>query len=40
MKIQKNCHCRTDTMRQLQKIMETLSPYAATFKHMCEVEQE
>ena len=40
MKIQKNCHCRMDTMRQLQKIMETLSPYAAAFKHMYEIEQE
>ena len=27
-------------MRQLQKIMVRLSPYAAAFKHMYEVEQE
>ena len=32
--------CRLDTMRQLQKIMEAVSPYAAAFKHMYEVERE
>ena len=39
----KNCEgiqCRLDTMRQLQKIMEAVSPYAAAFKHMYEDEKE
>ena len=39
----KNCEgiqCRLDTMRQLQKIMEAVSSYAAAFKHMYKVDKE
>ena len=39
----KNCEgiqCGLDIIRQLQKIMEAVSPYAAAFKHMYEVEKE
>ena len=39
----KNCQgiqFRLDTIRQLQKIMEAVSPYAAAFKHMYEDEKE
>ena len=40
MKIPENCHCSQETITQIQHIMETVSPYAAAYKHMHEVEQE
>ena len=39
----KNCEgfqCRLDAMTQLRKVMEAVSPYAAAFKHMYEVEKD
>ena len=40
MKIQENSLCRPDTIRQIQEIMGKVSPYAAAYKHMYEVEKE
>ena len=37
---QSNSHCKPETMRLIQKAMETISPYAAAYRHMYEVEQE
>ncbi len=35
-----NQNCRPDIMRELQRIMNTVSRYAAAYKHMFQVEQE
>ena len=40
MKIPENCCCRPETIREVQKVMEKESPYAAAYRHMYEVEQE
>ena len=35
-----NCNCRPDIMQMIQQIMDTVSPHAAAYKHMYQVEQE
>ena len=35
-----NSNCRPDIMQMIQQIMDTVSPYAAAYKHMYQVEQE
>ena len=39
-KIPENYCYSPETIRQIQKVMEKESPYAAAYKHMYEVEQE